>query len=459
MHKHLCFIAGIMLLGATTPAWSAEKTSAAKTVPTYTKDVAPIFIQHCALCHHPGTTAPFTITSYQEARPWAKSIKEKVVFRVMPPWGADPHYGKFKNDPHLTDQQIATIVAWADGGSPEGNPKDMPPIPPVAQGWHIGKPDLVLEMPEEFEVPADKEIDMQYFILDPHFTEDKWVQAAEIVEGNTKVVHHATLFIQDPNDNNFRPRDQQFPGVVQMPAWQFKPPAPYRPTEIEKRLGVAEVRTHEPFANIGHGEPSRGFPPGTAKQIKAGSKLVLQVHYSPAGTIQRDRSKVGLIFSKTPPEHELFQLSIVNMKFTVPARDSNFEVRSEAEFLKDVHVYSLQPHMHLRGKDMTYTLIYPDGREEILLKVPKFDYNLQFWYELAEPKAVPKGSKIAVVSHFDNSAANPLNPNPNIDVPRGLFTTQEMMNGHANMTVDEFALSKNGGKLPKLPGISELQKQ
>ncbi len=446
MRKHSCFIVTVAVLSAASAAWAVGKPADSKPVPTYTKDIAPIVIDHCALCHHPGTTAPFTITSYKEARPWAKSIKEKVVARIMPPWGADPHYGKFKNDPHLTDQQIATIAAWVDGGAPEGNPKDMPAIPVVAQGWHIGKPDMVLEMEEPFEVPPDKEIDMQYFILDPHFTEDKWVQAAEIVEGNTKVVHHATVFILDPDDKTFRPRDQQFPGVVDMPAWQFKPPAPYRATEVEKKLGVAEVRTHEPFANIGHGEPSRGFPPGTAKLIKAGSKVVLQIHYSPAGTVQMDRSKVGLVFCKTPPTHELFQLSVVNMNFKVPARDSNYEVKSEADFLQDVTIYSLQPHMHLRGKDMTYTLVYPDGRQEILLKVPRFDYGLQFWYELAEPKAVPKGSKLLVDAHFDNSAANKLNPDPNVDVPRGLYTTNEMMNGHVNMSVDAMIVSPGGKK-------------
>ncbi|MCU1262173.1 MAG: hypothetical protein JWO80_5058 [Bryobacterales bacterium] len=415
---------------------------------TFTKDVAPILYSRCVNCHHPNTTAPMSLIDYKMVRPWAAAIKEKVVTREMPPWSADPHYGKFQNDPHLTDQQIATIAAWVAAGAPEGDPKFLPAVPAAAGGWHIGTPDVILEMEEAFEVPADKELDMQYFILDPKLTKDTWVQAAEISEGNTKVVHHATVFIYDPTDLKARPRNAQLPGVVEMPNWQFKPPAPYKPTEIEARMNLAEVRTHEPFANIGHGEPSRGWPEGTAKLVKAGSKIVLQVHYHPTGKIEKDRSKVGLIFCKTPPENQMFELSVVNMNFTVPARDPNYEVKAEATFLEDVHFWSFQPHMHLRGKDMTYTLVHPNGTQEILLRVPKFDYGMQFWYELDKPLAVKKGSKMIVTAHFDNSAHNKANPNPDVDVKRGLQTTDEMMNGHLNMTVDSRAASRNGGKQP-----------
>lgn len=425
---------------------------------TFSKDVAPILYSHCVQCHHPNTTAPMSLIHYEDVRPWARAIREKTALREMPPWSADPRYGKFKNDPHLSDRQIATIADWVKNGAPEGDPKLLPPVPAMAEGWHIGTPDMVLEMPEEFEVPADKELDMQYFILDPKFTEDTWVQAAEIVEGNPRVVHHATVFIYDPDDLKYRPRDQQLPGVVEMPKWQFKPPAPYRATEIEKRMGVAEVRTHEPFAAIGHGEPSRGWPPGTAKLVRKGSKLVLQVHYHPSGKVEKDRSKVGLVFCKRPPENEMYTLSVVNMNFTVPARERDYEVRAEAKFLQDVHVYSLQPHMHLRGKDMTFTLVYPDGREQILLSVPKFDFGLQFWYELAEPLAIPKGSVVKVLAHFDNSANNKLNPDPNVDVRRGLQTTDEMMNGHMNITVDNWSTSKNGRDRPGPPAPDLAQR-
>ena len=222
-------------------------------------------------------------------------------------------------------------------------------------------------------------------------------------------------------------------------------------------MGLAEVRTHEPFAAIGHGEPSRGWPEGTAKLVKAGSKIVLQVHYSPSGKVELDRSKVGLVFRKKPPQNEMYTLSVVNMNFTVPARDPNYEVRSEAHFLQDVHIYSMHPHMHLRGKDMTYTLVYPDGREEILFKVPRFDYGIQFWYELEKPIAVPRGSVVKVLAHFDNSANNKANPNPDIPVKRGLQTTDEMMNGHVNLSVDGWATTKNGRNRPGPPVVASSE--
>lgn len=423
--------------------------------PVFSKDIAPILYQHCANCHHEGTVAPFSVINYKDLRPWVKSIREKVVTRQMPPWGADPKYGHFSNDPHLTEQEIDRVAKWVAAGAPEGNPKDLPPAPVAAKGWRIGMPDMVLAMAEPFAVPATEELDMQYFIMDPHFTEDKWIQAAEIQEGNGRVVHHATLFIMDPNENHYRDRDKQFPGIVDMPKWQFKPPRPYKPTEVERRLGVAEVRTHEPFTSIGHGEPPTGWGQGNAKLIKAGSKLVLQIHYHPTGKPETDLSRVGLIFCKKPPENLMLSLSVVNMNFTVPARDANYEVRSEADFLEDVHIWSLQPHMHLRGKDMEYKVVYPDGRSEIILSVPKFDFNMQFWYDLAQPLALPKGSKMLVTAHFDNSANNKLNPDPNIDVRRGLQTTDEMMNGHCNMTVDSWAASRNGGKIAKEVALND----
>jgi hypothetical protein len=406
--------------------------------PTFSKDVAPIFYKHCVSCHRAGTTAPMSLLTYKDARPWAASIREKVANRVMPPWNADPRYGKWQNDPHLTEQEIATVVNWAGQGGPEGNPKDVPPLPAIAEGWHIGKPDVVFQMEEAFTVPAKQELDMQYFILDPHFTEDRWIQAAEVFPGNRHVVHHATLFIMEPGVQEARPRNSQFPGVVTMPEWQFKPSnGTYKGTEIERRLGVVETRTHETFAEMGHGDPSSGWPLGTAKMIKAGSKLVLQIHYHPSGKEETDLSKVGFVFAKGVPEHQIYALGVVNMNFKIPAGDPNYEVKAEATFLKQVHVWSLQPHMHLRGKDMEYRLIYPDGKSEVILSVPRYDFNNKYTYNLAEAKVIPAGTRMLVTAHFDNSVNNKLNPDPTIDVSRGLQTTDEMMNGHVYMTIDD----------------------
>jgi hypothetical protein len=430
------WLAGLVCVSGITGLAATEGPSAQV---TFSKDVAPIVYKHCVSCHRAGTTAPMSLLTYREARPWAASIREKVVARVMPPWNADPRYGKWQNDPHLTDAEIAAIVSWSRHGAPEGNPKDMPPVPPIAEGWHIGKPDVVFQMEEAFTVPATQELDMQYFILDPHFTEDKWIQAAEVFPGNRHVVHHSTLYIMEPGVQVARPRNNQFPGVVSMPDWEFKPSngKAYKGTEIEQRLGVVETRTHETFAEMGHGDPSSGWPLGTAKLIKAGSKLVLQVHYHPSGKEETDLSKVGFVFCKGVPQHQIYALGVVNMNFEVPAGDPNYEVKAEATFLKQVHLWSLQPHMHLRGKDMEYRLIYPDGRSEVILFVPRYDFNNKYTYNLAEAKIVPVGTKMVVTAHFDNSANNKLNPDPTVVVKRGLQTTDEMMNGHVYMTIDD----------------------
>ncbi len=207
-----------LFLGTTLLAASGPTTQ-----PNFSKDVAPIVFKHCVSCHRPGTTAPMSLLTYKDARPWAKSMREKVTAREMPPWNADARYGKFKNDPHLTDGEILTIANWADHGAPEGDPKDVPPKPAIAEGWHIGKPDVIFSMAEPFTVPANQELDMQYFIIDPHFTEDKWIQAAEVYPGNRSVVHHSTLYIMEPGVQEVRARNDQFPGVVSMPDWEFKP--------------------------------------------------------------------------------------------------------------------------------------------------------------------------------------------------------------------------------------------
>ncbi len=259
-------------------------------------------------------------------------------------------------------------------------------------GWYIGKPDAIYEMDEEFVVPANQELDMQYFIIDPKFTEDKWVQAVEIVPGDRSVVHHATLFVQEPGKMEVRPRNNQFPGLVTMPDWEFKPSSgPYKGTAIEQKLGVVEARTHESLASLGHGAPAEAWPEGTAKFIPAGSKLVLQVHYHSNGKEAKDRSKVGFIFAKQPPERRLYYLGVLNMNFTVPANNPDYEVKAEATLLKDIHIWSFAPHMHLRGKDMKYTLVYPDGKTEVLAFIDKYDFNMQRSYRLVEPQGRAQG--------------------------------------------------------------------
>ena len=373
-----------------------------KSSPSFTKDVAPILYKNCIGCHRAGEIAPMSLVSYKEARPWARSIREKVVTREMPPWYADPNHGKWSNDPRLSQQEINTIVAWVEGGATEGNPKDLPPMPKFASGWQIGEPDIVFQMPTEYTVPAEGAIPYQYFTVDPKFTEDHYVQAMEARAGNLSVVHHIVIYVRDPNNQKARRVD----------------------------IGTDLLGALSP------GQTPFRAEPGTAKVIKAGAKLVFQMHYTPNGKETKDRSYVGLIFSKKPVEKVITTTAAFDTRFVIPPGAPNHEIKGVYEFEQDSHIISLSPHMHLRGKDITYRAIYPDGRSEIILAVPKYNFAWQVYYYPQKSLAMPKGTRIEAVAHFDNSTRNALNPDPGKAVRFGEQTWDEMMNGFFDYTVD-----------------------
>jgi mono/diheme cytochrome c family protein len=372
---------------------------------SFTKDVAPILYKNCAYCHRPGEIAPMSLMTYRDARPWAKSIREKVLDGTMPPWHADPHYGSFKNDRRLSKQDIDTIVAWVDGGVKEGNSKDLPPAPRFAEGWQIGKPDVVLSMTREYEVPAEGVVNYQYFLVPTGFTEDRWIQAAEVRPGNRAVVHHVIVFVAGPE------AARQRGGL-------------FRQGGIEGLVGTAP------------GEAPMVLPGGVGRLIKAGSTLVLQMHYTPNGTAQKDRTSVGIVFSRNPIEKASTGGAAMNRWFAIPAGDDNYAVRSIYNFKEDSHIINLMPHMHLRGKDFEYRLIYPDGTSKIILAVPHYSFNWQTRYEFKEPVAAPKGSRLECVAHFDNSTKNKWNPDPTKTVRWGPQTWEEMMIGFVGFTLD-----------------------
>ena len=374
---------------------------------TFTKDVAPILFNKCASCHRPGEVAPMSLLTYKEARPWARSIKEKVVSRVMPPWHADPHVGDFKNDRRLTDKEVATISAWVDSGAPEGNPKDLPPAPRFTDGWQIGQPDVVLSMATPYNVPAEGTVSYQYFAVPTGFTEDKWVEAAEVRPGNRAVVHHVIVFVAGPDAARRRlgtlDRDGGFEGLV----------------------GTAP------------GEEPMILPDGIGKLVKAGSVLVLQMHYTPNGKATTDRTSIGLRFSRKPVRQIIAGGAALNRWFEIPAGDENYEVKSSYAFKADSHILNLMPHMHLRGKDFVYRLIYPDGTAKTILRVPRYDFNWQTRYEFKEPVAAPRGSRLDCIAHFDNSTKNKWNPDATKPVRWGQQTWEEMMIGFVGFTLDE----------------------
>ncbi len=437
-------IAAVAANGDATPQASSPPSGAA--APTFSKDVAPVFYAKCVSCHRPGEVAPMSLITFRDVRPWAAAIREKVSTRVMPPWHADRQYGTFRNDQSLTEREIDTIVSWVDGGAREGNPAEMPALPALPVGWQIGTPDAVFEMATDFEVPAKGTIDYQYFEVATNFTEDRWMQAGEVRAGDRDHVHHIIVYVREP-ERIARPNVVTVRPIVsdgQAPAARAPRAAPAAPAgqgaapaaPVGQGAAPARRTGDNMLVNWAVGEDAPIYVPGMAKRIPAGSTLVFQVHYTTNGTPGKDRSKIGLIFAKQPPAREIRTGSIANPLFALPPGAANHQVEAEATFSEDVKVWTMHPHMHLRGKDMTYTAIYPDGRREIVLRVPKFDFGWQTDYWLKEPLVLPKGSKLYVTAHFDNSAANRNNPDPTATVRWGDQTWEEMMIGFFTYTVE-----------------------
>ncbi len=386
----------------------------AATAPTFSKDVAPILFKNCAECHRAGEIAPMSLLTYEQARPWAKSIREKVSRGLMPPWhSVDPH-GTFSNDRRLTDLEKTTLINWADAGAPQGNPKDLPPAPKFAEGWEIGTPDAVLTMTKPYEVPASGTVAYQYFTVPTNFTEDKWVQAIEVRPGVRSVVHHILVFTRPPA-HSAPPEPGAFVPVV--------PKMPLMPGGRGQQLGGGLgtlVATTAPGTN------AMVFEPGSAVKIPAGSSLVFQVHYTAAGKAAADQSSVGIVFAKQAPEREIHNSAFVNILLRVPAGASDQPIDSAIEFTEDTHITALFPHTHLRGKSWEYRLVYPDGRSHVVLTVPHYDFNWQTYYTFAKPLAVPKGSRLEATAVYDNSVNNLSNPDPKVEVHWGEQTWQEM---------------------------------
>ncbi|MGH9348364.1 MAG: thiol-disulfide isomerase [Vicinamibacterales bacterium] len=389
-----------------TAAPQAPATQATAGV-TFTKDVAPILYRRCVDCHRPNEMAPMSLRTYGEVRPWARSIRQRVIAREMPPWFADPAHGQFANDARLPDAEVETIARWVDAGAPKGDEQDLPPLPAFTDGWTIGEPDLVLSIPEH-EVPAQGVVPYTYFTVPTSFTEDQWIAGLEIRPGNRQVVHHVIVSVLEP-------------GVEGPPQGATGA----RVDVIRSQLG-----------GITPNKPGFMFREGTGKLVKAGSKLVFQMHYTPFGEAVTDRTTIGLKLAKKTPLTPVRTGMTINARFVIPPGEPAHEVRAETTIAEDIHVVSLTPHMHFRGKDFTYTATYPDGRREILLRVANYDFNWQLTYWLKTPLALPKGTRLEGIAHFDNSSRNPANPDPKAEVRWGDQTFEEMMIGFYAYTRD-----------------------
>lgn len=467
----ICLVAGLAFIASTSANDNVK--SMEKSV-TFNKDVAPIFFKNCAVCHRPGESAPFSTMSYKDVRPWAKSIREKVANRTMPPWHADPHFGDFKNNRTLTQAEIDTILAWVDNGVKEGDAKDLPPAPKFVEGWEISKPDLIIQIPEEYTYKPGAD-EYQYFDVPTNFTEDKYVTQVEARPGNRKIVHHIIAFIVPAGSPNMgkMTAEQRYKAMEA----QLKNSPFYRDGYLMR------MKADQPVEDDGCGENARRggtdnllvgyapgrnadiFAPGTARKIPAGATIRFQIHYSNqtvgAAEVEKDRSMIGLVFAKEQPERLVTTNSIGNIFFKIPAGAEHHQVTACRTLKRDTIIYGLEPHMHLRGKAMEYKVFYPDGKSEVLLNVPNYDFSWQTNYLLKEPKRLPKGSRIMVTGTFDNSAKNKFNPDPTKDVRYGEPTYDEMMLGFLDYVtemppiaqVDPKVLDSYTGKYEVMPGV------
>ncbi len=417
---------------------------------TFSKDVLPILQNNCQVCHRPRGIGPMSFLTYESTRPWAKAIKTAILNKQMPPWFADPHYGKFRNAPKLTQADIHTLVAWADSGAREGDTGDRPPDRQWPDGWRI-RPDVVVSTPEPYYVPAKGAGEIHEFSVPNPFKEDTWVTGIEVRPGNPSVVHHVIVRIQEPIltvDGGFKCLDciaraetaafvtdvnRANDGISQGGGSYSDFVTRLR----ERQTGLGAFTTME--AVYAPGSPPIDFRfTNSAKLVPARKPIRIEVHYTPNGKATTDQTRVAFTLAKGPAQRRFVIMApehLVDTRKPIPAGEANWEINGELTFTRDADLVWFMPHMHLRGKDMTYRLIYPNGREETVLSA-KFNFYWQLGYEVEKPIKVPKGTRMIVTAHHDNSANNPLNPEPTKSVSWGEMTAQEMMLPWFGVVVD-----------------------
>jgi len=374
------------------------------------------------VCHRRGEIAPQPFETYQETKPWAASIRLAVEAKTMPPWFADPRYGKFSNDPSLTAEQIAIISKWVEDGSSEGSPKDAPPPKHWAGGWNIDSPDKVVAMPQPVAIPASGDIEYTYEIVPTGFTHDMWVRESQIKPSSPEHVHHAVVYIRPPNSDWLRAAPVGVPFV----ASDFKDP---------KLRAEAHETTTDMLLVYAPGSQPDHWPATMAKFIPAGSDLVLQMHYTANGHAGSDQTSVGMVFAKEKPAQRVLTLQLTNHSFVIPPREDDYRVDVSGTLPNDCTLLSFFPHMHLRGKRFEYNLLNADGSIQATLLRLNYHFHWQLSYRLAEPRFLKAGTRLQAVAWYDNSEDNPHNPDPNVEVRWGGQTYEEMMVGFFDVAV------------------------
>ena len=368
---------------------------------TYHNRVSRIVQRNCIECHRAGENGPFPLTSYGEVKDNLPTIRRVVQRGVMPPWFADPKVGHWANDRTLSPADRDDLLEWIAAGAPEGDPQDAPVGRKFASGWKIGEPDAVFEAPRAFSIPATGAMDYQRVVVQTDLPQDKWVTAIEIRPSSPAVVHHVLVFLVFPSDH---------PRAGEQPRY---------------RNGLDGY-----FAGLVPGQGHVVYPRGVAKFLPRDAMLMFQIHYTPNGAATEDRPKIGIKFSDGPPEHEILTRGVFNTKFHIPPGESNHEVTATHRFAFPVRLLSFNPHSHVRGKAYRYEVIYPDGKAETVLDVPRYDFNWQLEYYLREPLDLPAGARLKVTAWYDNSEKNPANPDPAATVRFGDQTWDEMMIGY-----------------------------
>ena len=400
---------------------SHELTAA--TPPTFYHDVARILEQHCQLCHRSGEIAPFPLVSYRETRPWARAMADAVAQRKMPPWFADPCCGHFLNDNSLTAAEITILTTWATTGARAGDPKEGPKPPHWAKGWNISTPDLIVNMPAPVHLPATGDVEYTYEIVPTHFSEDKWVRMSELRPSSRDHVHHAVVYIRPPESHWLRGA----PVAKPFTASTLRDP---------HLMHEAHATTSDLLLVYAPGSSPDCWPEGMAKFIPAHSDLVFQMHYTTNGRAATDQTSLGLVFEKTSPAKRILTLQLANDndRIPIPPQASNYRVEVEGTLPNDAELLSFFPHMHLRGKKFEYNIVHADGTRETLLRV-NYDFYWQLSYRLAEPRMLKAGTRLEAVGWYDNSHANPHNPDPESYVQWGDQTYNEMMVGFFDVAV------------------------
>jgi hypothetical protein len=391
--------------------------------PTFYRDVLPILEQHCQRCHRAGEIGPMPLVTAGQARRWSGMIKEKVRARRMPPWFADPAYGKFSDDPSLTEQEIATLSAWADAQAPAGDPRDAPPPPRWTRGWNIPQPDLVIEMPKPVSIPAHGDVEYTYEIVPTGFDQDRWVQMSEVRPSGRAHVHHAVVYIRPPDSSWLRGAPVGVPFTASG-------------LHDEKLRHEAHSTTSDMLLVYAPGSSPDHWPDGVAKFIPAHSDLVFQMHYTTNGKAGSDRTKVGMVFAPQTPKQRVLTLQLAYDQYaiSIPAGAENYRVEVRGTLPNDSTLLSFFPHMHLRGKRFEYNIVHPDRTVETLLRV-NYDFYWQLSYRLATPRPLKAGTELEAVAWYDNSRNNPHNPDPESDVQWGDQTYNEMMVGFFDVAV------------------------